>query len=121
MLSGFLNAEQLQYSALHNFHVCIHQYQQLALLERTPLANPITVWLKIDSGMHRIGFGADQAEEILARLSVIKQVMQPVNAMTHFARADEPEQRAVTEAAIASFKQATTGKVKYSALCNSAG
>ncbi|WP_319782319.1 alanine racemase [Oceanisphaera sp. IT1-181] len=121
LLSGFLNADQLQYSALHNFQVCIHQTEQLALLERTPLAAPITVWLKIDSGMHRIGFSPEQAEEILVRLSAIKQVVQPVNAMTHFARADEPEQRAITEAAIKRFKQATAGKVKHSALCNSAG
>lgn len=121
LLSGFLNAEQLQYSARHNFQVCIHQTEQLALLERTPLAAPITVWLKIDSGMHRIGFTPQQAEAILMRLSAIKQVVQPVNALTHFARADEPEQRAVTEAAITGFKQATAGKVKHSALCNSAG
>ncbi|MGO4999477.1 alanine racemase [Oceanisphaera sp. W20_SRM_FM3] len=120
LLSGFLNAEQLQFAALNNFHVCVHQYEQLALLERTPLAAPIHVWLKIDSGMHRIGFSTDHAEAALARLSAIKQVVQPVNAMTHFARADEPEQRCVTESAIARFKQATIGKVKYSALCNSA-
>lgn len=121
LLSGFFNAEQLQFCALHNFQVCIHQPEQLALLETTPLATPITVWLKIDSGMHRIGFSPEDAEQALARLSAIKQVVQPVNAMTHFARADEPEQRAITEAAIARFKQATAGKIKHGALCNSAG
>ena len=121
LLSGFLNVEQLQFSALNNFHVCIHQTEQLALLECTPLAAPLTVWLKIDTGMHRIGFSTDQAAAALARLSAIKQVCQPVNAMTHFARADEPEQRAITEAAIAHFKQATADKVNYRTLCNSAG
>lgn len=121
LLSGFLTAAQLDYAARHNFQVCIHQYQQLEVLEKMPLANPLTVWLKIDSGMHRIGFSPAQAEQVFKRLSDIKQVVQPVNAMTHFARADEPEQRGITEAAICCFEQATAGKVKHTALCNSAG
>ncbi|MGO1247042.1 MAG: alanine racemase [Oceanisphaera sp.] len=121
LLSGFLNAEQLQFAALNDFHVCIHEFAQLKVLETTPLAAPVTVWVKIDSGMHRVGFSPEQADAVLTRVSAIKQVVQPVNAMTHFAQADEPEQRGITEAAIARFQQATAGKVKHTALCNSAG
>ena len=121
LLSGFLNAAQLEFAALNNFHVCIHEFAQLDVLEKTPLAAPVTIWVKIDSGMHRIGFSPEQADSVFTRISAIKQVVQPVNAMTHFARADEPEQRSVTEAAIACFQQAIAGKVKHTALCNSAG
>ncbi|ART80946.1 alanine racemase [Oceanisphaera avium] len=121
LLSGFLNAKQLQACAHQQFHVCIHQFEQLALLETTPLSAPITVWLKIDTGMHRIGISPEQVDLALSRLSKIKQVIQPVNAMSHFARADEPKQRAITEAAITCFNQATHGKVNDRALCNSAG
>ncbi|MBO1518076.1 alanine racemase [Oceanisphaera pacifica] len=121
LLSGFLNAEQLQFAALNNFQVCIHEFAQLAVLETTPLAAPITAWIKIDSGMHRIGFSPEQADAVFARVNAITQVVQPVNAMTHFAQADEPEQRSITETAIARFQQATAGKVRHTALCNSAG
>ena len=121
LLEGFFNSAQLEFSALNNFHLCIHQFAQLEALEQTPLAAPVTVWVKIDSGMHRVGFAPEQADEVFSRLAALKQVVQPVNAMTHFARADEPEQQAVTEAQIARFKQVTAGKVKHTALCNSAG
>lgn len=121
LLSGFLNAAQLEFAALNNFHLCIHEFAQLDMLEKTPLPAPVTIWMKIDSGMHRIGFSPEQADHVLARLSEITQVVQPVNALTHFARADEPEQRDITLAAIARFQQATKGKVKHTALCNSAG
>ncbi|WP_107850710.1 alanine racemase [Oceanimonas marisflavi] len=121
LLEGFFNLEQLHYAARHDFHLCIHGHAQLDALERTPLAAPVTVWVKIDSGMHRVGFAPEEADEVFARLAKLPQVVQPVNAMTHFARADEPDQRAVTEAQIARFRAATNGKVAATALCNSAG
>lgn len=121
LLEGFFNVAQLEYAARHDFHICIHQFAQLEALERTPLARPVTVWVKIDSGMHRVGFAPEQADEVFSRLARVAAVLQPVNAMTHFARADEPEQRAVTEAQIARFQQVTKGRVKATALCNSAG
>lgn len=121
LLEGFFNIPQLEYAARHEFHVCVHSHDQLAALERTPLSAPITVWVKIDSGMHRVGFAPEEAEAVFARLAELPAVVQPVNAMTHFARADEPDNRAVTDAQIASFKAATQGRVKHTALCNSAG
>ncbi|WMC11150.1 alanine racemase [Oceanimonas pelagia] len=121
LLEGFFNLEQLHHAVRHNFHLCIHGHAQLEALERTALAAPVTVWVKIDSGMHRVGFAPEEAEEVFSRLARLPGVVQPVNAMTHFARADEPDQRAVTEAQIARFQAATAGKVGATALCNSAG
>src|SRR5690554_5418944 len=69
LLEGFFNVAQLEYAARHDFHICIHQFAQLEALERTPLARPVTVWVKIDSGMHRVGFAPEQADEVFARLA----------------------------------------------------
>lgn len=121
LLEGFFNRSQLEQAAVQNFHICIHHLAQLEMLEQTVLAAPVTVWVKLDSGMHRVGFNPEQAEGVFARLARLPQVNQPVNAMTHFARADEPEQKAVTQAQISQFKQLTQGRVKATALCNSAG
>ncbi|WP_116474293.1 alanine racemase [Zobellella maritima] len=121
LLEGFFNRAQLEQAALQNFHICIHHLAQLETLEQTPLTAPVTVWVKIDSGMHRVGFRPEQVEGVFARLARLPQVIQPVNAMTHFARADEPDQNAVTQAQIDEFKQLTQGRVKATALCNSAG
>ncbi|GAA3540944.1 alanine racemase [Zobellella aerophila] len=121
LLEGFFNRGQLEQAATQNFHICIHHLAQLETLERTPLTAPVTVWVKLDSGMHRVGFRPEQVEGVFARLARLPQVIQPVNAMTHFARADEPDQNAVTQAQIAQFTQLTQGRVKATALCNSAG
>lgn len=55
------------------------------------MAEPVTVWMKLDTGMHRLGVRPEEAEAFYQRLTHCKNVRQPVNIVSHFARADEPE------------------------------
>lgn len=69
----------------------MHNEEQLAALEEASLEEPVTVWMKLDTGMHRLGVRPEQAEAFYQRLSQCKNIRQPVNIVSHFARADEPQ------------------------------
>lgn len=92
LLEGFFEANELDYIASHNLWCAVHSLDQIAILEKAQLSHPINIWLKIDSGMHRLGIQPEQALEAYARLNKLLQVSQ-VTLMSHFARADELERK----------------------------
>ncbi|WP_245004263.1 alanine racemase, partial [Lelliottia amnigena] len=55
-----------------------HNEEQLLALETAELSEPVTVWMKLDTGMHRLGVRPEQAEAFYQRLSHGKNVHQPV-------------------------------------------
>jgi alanine racemase len=73
--------------AQHQLSMVMHHKSQLWDIEHARGVSPIDVWLKIDTGMHRLGFPPDQADEVLSRLKVCLSVGQ-VRLMTHLANAD---------------------------------
>ena len=87
----------------------VHSDEQLSALEKANVDEPITVWMKLDTGMHRLGVLPEHADAFYDRLSACKNVRQPVNIVSHFARADEPECGA-TEKQLAIFNRFTEGK-----------
>lgn len=88
VLSGFLDKEELLVIDKYNFHCSVHNFAQIEILETTKLSKPLHVWLKIDTGMHRLGFGPNQVQEAYQRLMNIDSVQKPLRLMTHFANAD---------------------------------
>ena len=56
MLEGFFDREELLACAEHDIWTSVHSEHQLALLESTPLPRPLSVWLKLNTGMNRLGF-----------------------------------------------------------------
>lgn len=91
LLEGFFCAEDLQALVANNLETAVHSLEQLEALEQSELAHPLRVWMKMDTGMHRLGIRPEQAEEIYQRLCACRNVLQPVNIMSHFSRADEPQ------------------------------
>ena len=89
LLEGFFEAAELMLIQQHSLDVVIHHPAQLAVLEATLLTTPITVWLKVDSGMHRLGFAPEQVSEVWHRLVACRSVRKPVRLMTHLASADD--------------------------------
>ena len=88
VLSGFLDQAELLAIDQHNFYCSVHNFDQIALLETTQLTKPLQVWLKIDTGMHRLGFLPEQVPAAYHRLMQIAAVHKPLKLMTHFAEAD---------------------------------
>jgi alanine racemase len=88
MLFGFGTEVELNLISEYHFDTLVHNSLQLEILQKAKLLHPINVWLKIDTGMHRLGFDSDKFADAYAILSHNSNVYQPVNFMTHFACAD---------------------------------
>ena len=104
LLEGFFEADELPLIVEHDFWCVVHSLWQLDAIEHAKLTNPIHVWLKLDSGMHRVGLHPSDYKAAYQRLQASANVSKIV-LMSHFARADElgctrsEEQLAVFQAA----------------------
>lgn len=98
----------------------IHHDSQLAMLEADRSGPRLRVWLKLDTGMHRLGFSAGRARELHARLSALSSVDPDIVLMTHFASSDEFD-NAQTARQTQRFLEATNGLPGERSLSNSAG
>jgi alanine racemase len=88
LLEGCFDKTEIKI-ALHNqCELVIHSSLQLEQLLNSRLQKPIKIWLKIDTGMHRLGFLPQEAESIYAKLAASANVHSIV-LMTHFAHADD--------------------------------
>ena len=90
LLEGVFHKNDLPKLVEHRIETVIHHESQIKMLEQVKLAEPVTIWLKIDSGMHRLGIVAEDFKSIYKRLLANHNVVKPINLMTHFACADEP-------------------------------
>jgi len=89
LLEGFFDADELPLIAEHGFWPALHSEHQVRWLEQFSSTARFPVWLKLDTGMHRLGVAPDQVEPLVARLRQC-EVVSEVLLMTHFARSDEP-------------------------------
>lgn len=89
LLEGVFEAAELPVAASQNFWVMIDNLQQLAWLEAARLSAPVTCWLKIDTGMHRLGVAPEQALQAHQRLSRCANRAGELVTCTHFASADD--------------------------------
>jgi alanine racemase len=117
LLEGFFEAEELSLIVRHDLWTVVHAPWQLDALERTPLPAPVNVWLKLDSGMHRVGLDAADYRDAWRRLRALSHVGDIVK-MSHFARADELD-CARTGEQLANFADATAGLPGENSVCNS--
>ena len=88
LLEGFFEADELPLIVEHDFWCVVHSLWQLDAIEQARLAKPIHVWLKLDSGMHRVGLHPNDYKAAYQRLQASANVAKIV-LMSHFARADE--------------------------------
>src|SRR5690349_13831150 len=85
VLSGPDEAADLAEFRRLQLDAVIHHESQLAWLEADRDPRPLRIWLKIDTGMHRLGFDAAQAGSASARLQALANVDAELALMTHFA------------------------------------
>ncbi|MFA6015477.1 MAG: alanine racemase [Gallionellaceae bacterium] len=90
LLEGFFSREDLPIIAEYELATVVHSAQQLAMLEAYPRRNALQVWLKINSGMNRLGFALNEVPSVMERLKLHRAV-KDVTLMTHFSHADEAD------------------------------
>ena len=116
MLEGFFDDEDLNLFARHRLTAVVHHAEQLEIIERSRLESRIDVYLKINTGMNRLGFRPGDARAALARLRNSGKTGS-ITLMTHFSDADGP--RGVAEP-LAAFEAVTRGLALPASIANSA-
>lgn len=87
---GFKTERELRHAAQQGLDVVVHETHQLALLERARLTALPSLWLKLDTGMHRLGFPPERVGEAYAALRRLSGLRGLPGLISHFACADEP-------------------------------
>lgn len=95
LLEGFFEAADVPMLAEHDIATAVHSIEQVKLLEYTQLYRPIDVYLKMNTGMNRLGFPPAEYAAAWQRLRAIRDV-RSITHMTHFANADELEHPRLT-------------------------
>jgi alanine racemase len=120
VLSGPDTASDIAEMQRLRLEALIHHDAQLPWLAKAdPSRGPLRVWIKIDTGMHRLGFAPGRAREVYAALQAMPAIDGEIGLMTHFASSEEFEGRD-TALQIQRFKEATAGLAGPRALSNSA-
>src|SRR5450759_685615 len=93
LLEGVFGAEELPVIAEYDLTCVIHSAWQIAMLDAypgrgTPGNGKLDIWLKVNSGMNRLGFVPQQVAQVMDQLRRHRAV-RDITLMTHFANADE--------------------------------
>lgn len=117
LLEGVTAPAELEAVARMNLEMVVHHGSQLEWIEAFGRALGPRIWLKLDSGMHRLGFPLAEASRLHARLNALPGVEQVV-LMTHFACADQPD-HPLNQHQIEAFDQGVAGLAGPHCLANS--
>lgn len=120
LLEGVFNVAQLEEAAHHDFELVVHIPEQVALLAVWRRAHRFGVWIKIDSGMNRLGFRPEEFAAIHAQLAGCAAVAPHMRLLTHLANADVLDDPATSEQ-IALFERTVAGHTLERSIANSAG
>lgn len=120
LLEGFYSPGDLPVLVTNNIQTVVHCEEQLVALEQAELETPVVVWLKIDSGMHRLGVRPEQYSDFVTRLKACDNVAKPLRYMSHFGCADELD-RPITNEQTELFMTLTEGCEGERSLAASAG
>jgi alanine racemase len=119
LLEGVLSLQEAEQAARLALQVVVHDFWQLELLQRLPQQAPLSLWFKLDSGMHRLGFPLAAARQ-LAQVLQQRPAWSLAGWMTHLACADEVE-NPMTQRQMELFEQALQGLPGPRSIANSAG
>ena len=87
VLHGFSDTAELEKISLLNISTVVHQQDQLQSLLQHDIPNPIDCWIKVDTGMNRLGIAAEEVDTYFGQLRNCTQVNDVV-IMSHFLSAD---------------------------------
>lgn len=122
VLEGFFEAAEIHQAIDNKLELVVHQLRQIELLEiqKTLPADSLVLWLKVDTGMHRLGIDASFTQAYFTRLQKLSCCHDLPRLMTHFANADD-RQNDFTHKQIKLFRELTASTGAQTSLANSAG
>ena len=119
LLSGFTSIDHV--AILHAFRIepVIYCEEQIDMLERAQPSGAIPVWVKINTGMNRLGFESRRTSKIFQNIDS-SPILEVRGVMSHFACADDLESD-FTDRQLERFKSCTQGIDADLSIANSAG
>jgi alanine racemase len=115
LLEGIFQPADLKVADRYGLMLALHDFEQISILEHASLSAPIPVWLKLNSGLNRLGFTGSEVRAAYERLQASGKAA--ISLMTHFADADGA---AGVAAQMARFAEWTEGMKEQATLANSA-
>jgi alanine racemase len=119
LLEGFFEASELSAISANDLWIVVHAAWQVEVLLAAKHIEPLHVWLKLDSGMHRVGLPPDEYASAYAKLHLHKNVAKVV-LMSHFANADNVDSPHTKEQLALFYEAAQSLGVEEVSLANSA-
>jgi alanine racemase len=119
LLEGVLSMEEAKLCLRHELQVVVNDHWQLEILEKLPRGARVSLWIKLDSGMHRLGFPLDDVGALWSRVGA-RPEWDFGGWLTHLACADEPGS-ATTRDQVAAFGKALGALPGARSIANSAG
>lgn len=120
LLEGAFDAAQLPLAAALGLELVVHSPEQLDMLAAAQLPRPLQAWLKLDTGMNRLGFPPGAARDAWRRLRSCAAVGPDLRLMTHLACADGRD-ASVTDTQLQRFAAALGDLPGERSVANSAG
>ena len=116
LLEGAFHPADLALVDRYGLALAVHNAEQILMIERARVSSPLAVWLKLNTGLNRLGFAGPKVRAAHSRLQACGKVAA-ISLMTHFADADGP---AGVTAQLARFVEWTAGLQGEVTLANSA-
>lgn len=120
ILQGTTCDEDVGEAAARDFWLMLHSGLQVERVLRSGTTRPVTAWLKVDTGMHRLGMSVKEARQCAAELAASPSVGGPIVLTTHLACADKPD-HPLTPSQLAEFRAFAEPMGWPVSIANSAG
>ncbi len=120
LLEGVFTREQLREASRFGLELVVHDALQVELLSAEPDTHRLALWMKIDTGMNRLGFRPEAFRAAYEQLRALRPQLREIRLMTHLAAADDPDGR-MTREQLARFEAATRDIPGERSIANSAG
>jgi len=91
VLEGGSSPDEVRAAIQHGLDIVVHDQAHFALLAAADGAGLLTAWLKIDTGMGRLGFRPDETRDCLQRMAALSVLRDKIGVMTHLACSDDPD------------------------------
>lgn len=120
LVEGLFYPSEMKDAAHYQFTLVVRHLPQVEMLERASAEIPaFPIWLKINTGMNRLGVAVNDVPAVYARLLKANVVQKPIGLMTHFAESEADDRRSMLQQ-LALFKEVTQDWAGPSSLANSA-
>lgn len=121
VMRGFIRSDEIPaFIEDPNLFACVHDHHQLSLLEALAPKKTLSIWLKINTGMNRLGINYQDCHDVYQRLSQLSFIKKPFCVMSHLADSDN-QNTIFTKQQLHHFSQAIEKVTGEKSLLNSAG